>query len=90
MRSGSDDGSASRDARGVAVAAARIIPALDELEDRHARLGLDTERTPVDELALQRGEKLSAMALSKQSPAEPVSRANQAVAFASISRSSQS
>jgi hypothetical protein len=54
------------------VPAAWVVPAFDELEDRHARLGLGTERTPVDELALQRGEKLSAMALSKQSPADPV------------------
>ena len=39
------------------VAAARIVEALDELEDRHARLGLRPEPSPVQQLAFERGEE---------------------------------
>ena len=53
------------------VPAAWVVPAFDELEDRHARLGLGTERTPVDELALQRGEKALGHGVVKAVPGRP-------------------
>jgi len=34
-----------------------VVPALDELEDGHACLGLGLERLPFDQLALQGGEE---------------------------------
>ncbi len=34
-----------------------IVPALDELEDRHARLGLGVETAAVEQLAFERSEK---------------------------------
>src|SRR5262245_65375180 len=39
------------------MTAAWIVEALDELEHRHPRLGLGLEPTPVEKLALQRGEE---------------------------------
>ncbi len=37
------------------VAARRVVPALDGLEDRHAGLRLGAERAPVEQLAFERG-----------------------------------
>ena len=34
-----------------------VVPAFDELEDRHPRLGVRAEPAPLDELALERGEE---------------------------------
>ena len=39
------------------VPASGVVPALDELEDGHACLGLGVERLPLDQLALQGGEE---------------------------------
>src|SRR5260221_7695857 len=39
------------------VAAMRVVPALDEVEDRHPRLDLGLELAPVEQLAFQGGEK---------------------------------
>jgi hypothetical protein len=39
------------------VAALRVVPALDELEDRHARLDLSAEAAAVEQLAFEGGEK---------------------------------
>jgi hypothetical protein len=36
---------------------ARVVPALDEVEDRHPGLGLGGEATPIQELALEGGEE---------------------------------
>ena len=49
----------------------RVIPALDELEHRHARLDLSAEVAAVEQLAFGRSEK-ALVALSKQSPTEPI------------------
>ena len=54
------------------VAAMRIVPALDEVEDRHPRVDLGFESTAFEQLAFQVAKKLSHMALSKQSPTEPI------------------
>ena len=35
----------------------RVVPALDELEDGHFRFGLGAEASPVEKLALERGEE---------------------------------
>src|SRR5208337_2401242 len=35
----------------------RVVPALDEIEDRHASLGPGLETAPVEQLALEGGEK---------------------------------
>src|SRR5947209_422880 len=35
----------------------RVVPALDEVEDGHPRLGLAREATAVQQLALERGEE---------------------------------
>jgi len=35
----------------------RVVPALDEIEDRHARLGLGLEGSPVEQLAFEGGEE---------------------------------
>ena len=35
----------------------RVVPALDELEDRHTRLGLRLETVPVNQLAFERGKE---------------------------------
>src|SRR5215475_14879964 len=43
----------------------------DEVEHGHPRFGLRFEPAAIEKLALERGEKLSAMALSYASPAEP-------------------
>jgi hypothetical protein len=50
----------SRPARPVAArnASARIIEALDELEDGNARFGLSLEPAPVEKLALERPDTL--------------------------------
>jgi hypothetical protein len=53
------------------MAAMRVVPALDEIEDRHARLDLGLERTPVKQHS-RVAKKLSHMAWSKQSPTEPM------------------
>src|SRR5208283_2048966 len=39
------------------VAAMGVVPALDELEQRHARRGLSVETAAVEQLAFERGEK---------------------------------
>ena len=49
-----------------------VVPAFDELEDRHARFGLGTERAPVDELALQRGKEALGHGVVEAIPADPV------------------
>jgi hypothetical protein len=54
------------------MAAMRVVPAFDEVEDCHAGLDLGLETTPVEQLAFERGEKALAQALSKQSPTEPI------------------
>ena len=36
---------------------ARIVEALDELEDGHARFGLRLEATPIEQLTFERGEE---------------------------------
>jgi hypothetical protein len=54
------------------VTTMRVIPALDELVHRLARLGLSAEVAAVERLAFERSEKLSHIALSKQSPTEPI------------------
>ena len=41
-------------------------------KDRHAGISLGAEYALVNELAFKGGEKLSAIALSKQSPSEPI------------------
>ena len=50
----------------------RVVPALDELEHGHTRLDLGLEAAPAEQLAFERGEELSHMALSKRSPTEPI------------------
>jgi hypothetical protein len=35
----------------------RIVKALDEFEDGHARFGLGLEATPIEQLAFERGEE---------------------------------
>ena len=50
----------------------RVVPALDEVEDREARGGLRPEAPALEQLALERREKLSHIALSKQSPTLPI------------------
>ena len=48
-------------------------PGLDGLEEHHTRLDLSAEVAAVEQLAFERGEKkLSHIALSKQSPTEPI------------------
>ncbi len=48
-------------------------PALDGLEEHHTRLDLSAEVAAVEQLAFERGKKkLSHIALSKQSPTEPI------------------
>jgi hypothetical protein len=42
-----------------------VIPALDELEHRHARLDLSAEVAAVEQLAFEGSEKALAIALSK-------------------------
>lgn len=50
----------------------RVVPALDELEQRPLAVGVGAQRGALELLALERGEEeLSARALSKQSPALP-------------------
>ena len=50
-----------------------VIPAFQKFKDGHARLGLSAKAAPLDEFALPSvAKKLSAIALSKQSPAVPV------------------
>ena len=49
-----------------------VIPSLDELEDGSARLVVVVEVRAVEQLAFEGAKKLSAMALSKQSPTEPI------------------
>src|SRR5690242_10068210 len=39
------------------MTAARVIPAFDEIEHRHARLELSLEAAALEQLALERGEK---------------------------------
>jgi hypothetical protein len=39
------------------MAAMRVVPALDEVEDRHTRLDLGLEAAPVEQLAFERGEE---------------------------------
>ncbi len=39
------------------MAPSRIVPALDELEDRHSGLGLGLELAPVEQLAFERREE---------------------------------
>ena len=56
--------------RGVATMG--IVPTLDELEDCHPRLDLGLEPAAVEQLAFRVAKKLSAIALSKQSPIEPI------------------
>jgi hypothetical protein len=60
------------------VASPGIVEPLDKVEDGHAGHVAVLEDAPVDELALQGGEELSAMALSKQSPTEPMDRSTPA------------
>lgn len=52
--------------------AMRVVPALDELEDGHLRLGLALEAPTIQQLAFGVAKKLSHMALSKQSPTDPM------------------
>jgi hypothetical protein len=54
------------------VPAAAVEEDLDVLEDRGAQLGLRRPRASADELLLKVTKKLSATALSKQSPREPI------------------
>ena len=55
------------------MASSRVVPALDELEERHARLGLGGELAARQELALEGGEEaLATLALSWASPTEPI------------------
>ena len=49
-----------------------VVPALDEIEDRDAGLGLGLEAPPAEQLHSRVAKKLSHMALSKQSPTEPI------------------
>ncbi len=39
------------------MTAARVVPALDEVEDRQASLGLGGEPLAIEQLALERGEE---------------------------------
>ena len=55
------------------MTAGRVVPALDELEACHAGLALGRERAPIEQLAFECGEEaLATIALSKQSPTDPI------------------
>ena len=54
------------------MAAMRIVPTLDEFEDRYARFYWGFEAAAVEQFTFERGEELSHIALSKQSPTEPI------------------
>jgi hypothetical protein len=41
-----------------------VVEVLDQVEDRHLRLGLDAEAAVVDQLALERSEEALIIALS--------------------------
>ncbi len=53
-----------RDLSERAVAAARVVPALDVGEEREPRFGLGLPAAPIDQLAFEVAKKLSAIALS--------------------------
>src|SRR6267378_2490337 len=46
-----------RDTAKSLVTADRVVPALDKLEDRHARFGLRLETPAREQLAIERGEE---------------------------------
>src|SRR5512134_662962 len=46
-----------RDASETRMAARWVVPALDELEDRHARLGLRRKAPAIEQLAFERREE---------------------------------
>ena len=54
------------------VAPVGVIPPFDGLEDGPARFGLGREPVAVEEVAFETAKKLSAIALSWQSPTEPI------------------
>ena len=54
------------------MAAMRVIPPLDELEDCNACFDLSFEAAAVEQFAFEVAKKLSHIALSKQSPTEPI------------------
>jgi hypothetical protein len=54
------------------MAAMRVVSPFDEFEDCQARLDLSLEMTAVEQFASRVAKKLSHMALSKQSPTEPI------------------
>ena len=54
------------------MAPARIVPALDEAEDRHLRRGLGIEARRARSSHSSVAKKLSHMALSYASPTEPI------------------
>jgi hypothetical protein len=53
------------------MAAMRIVPAFNEVEDCHPRLDLGFEAATAEPFASTVAKKLSHIALSKQSPTEP-------------------
>ena len=54
------------------MAPTRVVPALDELEYRHPRLDLGLEAAARQQFAFRGREEVSHIALSKQSPTEPI------------------
>ena len=48
---------------------ARIVEALDEFEDGHARFGLRLEATPIEQLTFERGEETLRHRLLAKAPA---------------------
>jgi hypothetical protein len=54
------------------VQTVRVVPTLDELKHRHARLSLRAETMTIEKLTLQGGKKLSHSALSYASPTDPI------------------
>ena len=54
------------------MAARRVVPSFDEFEDGHAGLGLGLEAGRSSNSDSRVAKKLSHMALSKQSPTEPI------------------
>jgi hypothetical protein len=54
------------------VSPARVVEALDEVEDGHLGLRLGPESAAVQELALEGGEEALAQRISYASPTEPI------------------
>ncbi len=57
------------------MAAPRVVPAFNELEHGRPRLSVRGQGRAGEQLALERREEVSAIALSKQSPTEPIDSA---------------